>query len=99
LFFDGYETNNPLGIHAGIQKLGAIYISLSPCLPSKYSPKLNNIFLAQLFNSTVRKDFGNKIIFNKLIEEIKFLEITGVDIVVDDKNYKFYFSLTLIVVN
>lgn len=28
LFFDDYETNNPLGTHtAGIQKLGAIYIS------------------------------------------------------------------------
>lgn len=86
-----------MGAHAGIQKLGAVYISLSPCLPSQYSSKINNIFLALLFNSTVRKDFGNQIIFNKLIEEIIFLETIGVDIVVDNKNYKLYFSLTLIV--
>lgn len=97
MFFDDYDTNNPLGTHAGIQKLRAIYISLSPCLPFEYSSKLNDIFLVLLFNLNIRKDFGNQIVFNKFIEETNFLETSDIDIVVNNTNYKLYFSLALIV--
>lgn len=32
LFYDDYETNNPLGSHRGIAKCGAVYVTI-PCLP------------------------------------------------------------------
>lgn len=32
LYFVEYETNNPLGAHAGNKKLGAVYISFGSCL-------------------------------------------------------------------
>lgn len=48
LYFDDFEINNPLGSHAGNNKLGAVYVSL-PCLPLELSSLLENIFLVQLF--------------------------------------------------
>lgn len=36
LYYDDFEVNDPLGSHAGTQKLGAVYISL-PCLPPEIS--------------------------------------------------------------
>ncbi|CAG5090363.1 Protein of unknown function [Cotesia congregata] len=44
LFFDEFETNNPLGSHKGINKCGAVYINL-PNIPPQYKSKLENIFL------------------------------------------------------
>ena len=32
MYFDDYETNNPLGSYRGIAKCGAVYLSV-PCLP------------------------------------------------------------------
>ena len=64
-YFDDYETNNPLGTHAGIKKLGAVYISFTPCLSPEFSSSLNNIFLALLFNSLDRKQFLNKMTFKQ----------------------------------
>ncbi|KAF0693248.1 Uncharacterized protein FWK35_00033784, partial [Aphis craccivora] len=43
LYFDDFEVNNPLGTHAGSQKLGAIYVSLA-CLPPELSSSLDQIF-------------------------------------------------------
>ncbi|CAI6369459.1 unnamed protein product [Macrosiphum euphorbiae] len=43
LYFDDFEVNNPLGSHAGCQKLGAVYVSLS-CLPPELSSSLKIYF-------------------------------------------------------
>lgn len=66
LYFDDFETNNPLGSHAGVQKLGAMYISFPGCPPEFYS-KLENIFLVLLFNTIDRKQLGNQALFQKLM--------------------------------
>jgi len=47
LYYDDFETNNPLGSAAGIYKVGALYCSIA-ILPSQYSSLLENIFLVQL---------------------------------------------------
>ncbi|KAL4111761.1 hypothetical protein QTP88_015650 [Uroleucon formosanum] len=65
LYFDDSETNNPLGSHAGKKKMGAVYNSLSPCLPYEFSSTLDYIFLALIFNSLDRIEFGNFAIFQK----------------------------------
>lgn len=62
LYFDDFETNNPLGSHAGVQKLGAMYISFPGCPPEFFS-KLENIFLVLLFNTIDRKQLGNQALF------------------------------------
>lgn len=97
LYFDDFEINNALGSHAGNNKLGAIYTSL-PCLPPEYSSSLENIFLACLFKSVNRQEFGNRAIFSELVSELNFLEVTGIDILYDGE-IKFFFSLGLILVD
>ncbi len=91
LYFDDYENNNPLGSHAGIQKCGAVYISI-PCIPPEISSKLVSTFLFVLFNSLDRKLFKNERVFKKVIKELTFLEKTGLII----KEQKIYFKLAII---
>jgi len=96
LYYDDFQVNNPLGSHAGSQKLGAVYVSFG-CLPPELSSLVDNIFLASLFKTDDLNTFGNKIIFKDLIEELQFLEISGIDITANNKNYKIFFTLGLIV--
>lgn len=44
IYYDDYESNNPLGSHKGIAKCGAVYMSIL-CLPPEFRSKLDNIFL------------------------------------------------------
>jgi len=97
LYFDEYETNNPLGAHAGKKKLGAVYVSFGSCLPSEFQSSLNYIFLALLFIANDRKEFGNKNIFKELINEINYLQKDGIIVNVESQNYTIYFSLALII--
>ncbi|KAL6418047.1 hypothetical protein ACFW04_013651 [Cataglyphis niger] len=48
IYYDEFETNNPLGDHAGVHKVGAVHVSL-PCMPPEARSKLDNIFLTLLF--------------------------------------------------
>ncbi|CAG5093464.1 Protein of unknown function [Cotesia congregata] len=50
MYQDDYETNNPLGSHKGLGKMGAVYIVM-PCLPPHLSSKTENIFLLTLYKS------------------------------------------------
>ncbi|KAB0790251.1 hypothetical protein PPYR_15412, partial [Photinus pyralis] len=77
LFFDEYETGNVLGSHAGIHKLGAVYVSVA-CLPPCYVSILKHIFLVLLFHAADRTQFGNAIIFQPIIEELQFLMTEGI---------------------
>lgn len=95
IFFDDYETGNPLGSHAGKNKLGAIYVTL-PSMPPYLTSKLSNIFLFALFYSEDRKEFGNQAILSKLIEELDFLQEHGIEINTYNPSEKVYFKLGLI---
>lgn len=53
LYFDDYETNNPLGSHKGVAKCGAVYLDL-PILPPEYQSKLENLFLFIIFKTDHR---------------------------------------------
>lgn len=79
VFFDDYESNNPLRSHNGVSKCGAVYCSVA-CLPPTFQSKLENIILFSLFNSLDRVAFGNKLTFSKLISELEFLEKNGIDL-------------------
>lgn len=95
LYFDDLGINNPLGSHAGNQKLEAVYISLA-CLPPELSSSLDHIFLASLFKTDYKKQYGNKKIFKDLISELNYLETVGIDIIVNNENFKNFFSIGLI---
>lgn len=84
-----------MGSHAGIHKLGAAYFSLAG-IPLKYQSKLENIFLSMLCHSSDRISYGNCAVFNIVIEELKFLETEGIEVISNSKKYKIYFALALI---
>lgn len=79
LYFDDFETGNPLGSHAGVHKLGGVYVSI-PCLPQRHSSQLAYIFLQYLFHSSDRTTFGNEITFASVISQLNKLATEGVDI-------------------
>jgi len=98
LYFDDLDINNPLGSHAGNQKLGAVYISLA-CLPPELLPgasSLNHILLASLFKTDDKKQYGNQKIFKDLISELNYLETTGIEITINNEIFQIYFSVCLI---
>lgn len=94
LYFDEFEIGNPLGSHAGIHKIGAIYWSI-PCIPPNYRAHLENIFLVLLFHSSDLKEFGSNAIFLKLVEELTNIQENGIVIVSDQDKIKIKVSLTL----
>lgn len=96
LYFDDFEVGNPLGSHAGIHKLGALYVSI-PCLPEWYRSLLSNIFLVLLFHSSDRTIFGNSVVFKPIVDEFNFLRDTGVHIKTDNFEGFVKFELGLIV--
>jgi len=48
LYFDEYETGNPLGSHKGKHKIGALYLSLK-CFPPVELSALTSIYTVSLF--------------------------------------------------
>lgn len=92
LYFDDVEINNPLDSRANKHKLGAVYFSLS-CIPYEFSSKLDNLFLAQLHNSSDHKMAGNKKVFQNITEQIIDLEENGLSINVDGSQYVIFFAL------
>ncbi|XP_039310574.1 uncharacterized protein LOC120358896 isoform X1 [Solenopsis invicta] len=93
IYYDDWEVNNPLGSHSTC--LGGVYYYI-PCLPPECVSRLENIFLALLFNTEDRKEFGNKQTFAPLIEELIVLEQVGITVTVNGNQYKIYFVLSLL---
>lgn len=96
MYFDDFECCNPLGSKAGLYKIGAVYLSLA-CIPPEYLSLLENIFVAQLFYASDRKEYGNNKIFQHLINEFIFLENNGIEITIDNQHKRVYFKLVLVV--
>ena len=79
LYYDDYETNNPLGSHAGFGKIGAVY-ALLPGLPPVHQSKRENIFLVLSFNTLDRPVVGAEAIFRPAINELEYLKEHGITI-------------------
>lgn len=92
MYFDDFESGNALRSYAGDYKLSAVYISIGTIPPEK-SSRLENVFVAQVFHSNDRVYFGNEAIFNKIIEELMFLEEVGIDVALPTKNVTVKFIL------
>lgn len=79
LYYDDFETANPLGSKKGVHKLGCVYFVLR-----NLSPKLNsvlmNIHLVALFHSEDLKKYGFEPILKPLIDDLKILETEGIQL-------------------
>lgn len=94
IYYDDWEPNNALGPHS--EKIGCVYANL-PALPEECQSKLENIFEVLIFNADDRKTYGNKKIFQPLIEELKYLEKVGIFINTPQGETKVYFPTVLII--
>lgn len=72
LYFDEFETTNPLGSKKGIHKLGCIYFILRN-LPPKYNG-------VALFHSQDLKKYGFDDILKPLVDDLKILETQGIEV-------------------
>lgn len=93
VYYDDWESNNPLGTHS--EKIGTVYIAIS-CLPPECQSKLDNIFVALLFYANDRKQYGNKKTFAPLIDELTYLESEGIVINTMEGEKKIYFATGLL---
>ncbi|XP_023817614.1 uncharacterized protein LOC111948487 isoform X1 [Oryzias latipes] len=77
LFYDEFETANPLGSKKGIHKLGGIYFTLRN-FPPKLNSSLVNIHLCALFHAQDIKTYGFNTILEPIISDLKVLETCGI---------------------
>lgn len=94
IFYDDFEVDKEIGSHSA--KLGAVYIKIA-CLPAEFQSSLDNIFVALLFNTSDRINYGNKATFGKLITELNFLFNNGIKITVNGVIRTVYFVIGLVV--
>ncbi|XP_035994789.1 uncharacterized protein LOC118563679 [Fundulus heteroclitus] len=76
LFYDDFETANPLGSKKGIHKLGAMYFTLRN-FPPIFNSSLTNIHLCALFHAQDIKRYGFNLILEPLVRDLKVLETEG----------------------
>ena len=79
VYYDDFETANPLGSKHSIHKLGCLYFILRN-LPPKFNSAILNIHLVSLFHSQDVKKYGFDAILEPLIRDIRTLEIEGIDL-------------------
>lgn len=79
VYYDDFETSNPLGSKQGIHKLGSLYFTLRN-LPPHLNSSLMNIRLISLFHSQDAKKYGIDKILTPFVEDIKVLEQNGMKV-------------------
>lgn len=87
LYYDDFETANPLGSKKGVNKLGCIYFILRN-LPPKLNSVLMNIHLVSLFHSEDLKKYGFDSILKPLVDDLKVLETEGMQVPFSDRPLK-----------
>ena len=96
VYFDDVETGNALGTHAGNNSVGCVYATI-PCFPPNFASKLHSIVLTDIFYTKDKANYGNEVVFKKLINELQDLRKNGMLIVVNKKLYKIHLLTCLIV--
>lgn len=79
IFYDDFETANPLSSKKGVHKLGCIYFILRN-LPPKLNSVLMNIHLVALFHTEDLKKYGFDPILKPLVDDLKILETEGMQV-------------------
>lgn len=79
LYNDDCETVNPLGSKTGIYKLGLIYFAIRS-FPPKLLSSLKSVFLAAVYKSDDAKTYGTDTILIPIVDELKYLELNGIEV-------------------
>lgn len=79
LFYDDFETVNPLGSKTAVHKLGGIYFTLRN-LPVHLNSLLENIHLVALFHVADIKQVGINEVLKPIIHDIQILETEGIPV-------------------
>lgn len=79
LYYDEFETTNPLGSKTGVLKLGAIYFIVRN-IPPHLNTHLKNIHLATLFFVEDLKSVSFNRILQPLVTDLKILENEGIQL-------------------
>jgi hypothetical protein len=83
VFFDEFETTNPLGPKANIHKLGGLHMSVKN-IPAAYISQLHSIFpVVYCYSSDVKK-YGYEAMLQPLLNDLKVLE-NGVQLLICGK--------------
>lgn len=96
MYYDDYETGNPLGTSAGLHRVGAFYTSVIG-VPPKYASRLENIFLTALYYSHDRTRYGNKSILKNIFKIFSHLEQNGITVKMNYQEHHIYFYLVLVI--
>ncbi|KAL7296559.1 hypothetical protein TKK_0009991 [Trichogramma kaykai] len=94
-YSDDAELGNPLGSHAGVNKVGANYLFLL-CLPPNIASKLFSIILCDLYYAKYRKLYGNKKVFEYSINELNKLRDKGIRIETKSGVHQVHFITSII---
>ncbi|XP_053097912.1 uncharacterized protein LOC113523917 [Pangasianodon hypophthalmus] len=84
IYYDDFETANPLGSKHCIHKIGCLYFIVRN-LPPKFNSVLMNINLLSLFHTQDISKYGFDIILEPLINDIKVLESQGLSLPFSDE--------------
>lgn len=98
IYFDDLEINNPLGSHAGVNKIGVIYYKITS-LPPEYASMKENILLASIHKAVDRKAVdGNNLkeVFKPILEELAFLEEQGIEIIANGCTKRVHFVTVIV---
>jgi len=77
LFYDDFETANPLGSKRGVHKIGALYFILRNH-PDFLNSQLSQIHLLGLFYAEDAKKYGINSIIRHILPDIEILETKGI---------------------
>lgn len=95
LHIDDTQTNNPLGTHTTNGDQTCVYYSF-PTMPNEYNSRLENIFTALVFESSLSEELGNEVCYDELIKELNKLADEGIVLNINGKEQKVYFVLGLL---
>lgn len=84
LYYDDFETANPLGSKRGIHKIGCL-LKLARNLPPKFNSVLMNIQLVSLFHAQDLHKYGFDVKLELLINDMKKLESQGLSLPFSDE--------------
>jgi len=78
IFYDDFETVNPLGSKRGVHKIGALYFILRN-FPD-FNTQLSNIHLLGLFYTEDAKKYGVNNVLRHIVPDIQILETVGIKV-------------------
>ena len=97
LYCDDFTVVNPLGAPGRVRefKITAFYFLLGNLEP-KYRSQLDVIQLVALVKATDVKKFGLEKVLQPLLEDIQFLETTGITVKKEDHTFHFHGTISFI---